>query len=70
MKRPSNGNTYDKELSLYSFKLDSIDCLRYLLLYFFDILDECLCYSTKLYGGGDKAHCGEFAEVMNTLNST
>ena len=52
------------KLSLYSFKFDPIDCLRHLLLEFFDILDGCLCYSTKLYGG-TKAQCQAFAEVMN-----
>ena len=51
----SKGNTYDIKLSWYTSNFDSIDCLRYLLLNFVDILDGCLCYSTKLHGGGDKA---------------
>ena len=33
----------------------------------FDTLEGYLCYSTKMYGGGDKAQCQAFAEFMNTL---
>ena len=45
-----------------------MDCLRRLLLDFFDFFDGCLCYSTKMGGGGDKAQRQAFAEVMSTLN--
>lgn len=57
--------TYLK-LGLYSFKFDPIDCLRYLLLEFFDILDGCLCYSAKLYGGTNRPPYGH-ASAITTL---
>ena len=51
---------------MYNFNLN---CLRYLLLDFVDILDECRCYSTKMYGGGETTQCQAFEMILNTLNT-